>query len=78
MIRTISDFDALNVYKFGQAYVNGSFRTGGIHHQILNSKGEVAAEADDVVVMYDFTANEKMPVPDDFRRKVEEMEGRSF
>ena len=50
----------------------------GIHHQILNSKGEVAAEADDVVVMYDFTANEKMPVPDDFRRKVEEMEGRSF
>lgn len=35
MIRTLSDFDALNVYKFGQAYVNGSFRTGAIHHQIL-------------------------------------------
>jgi iron complex outermembrane receptor protein len=35
MIRTISMFDALNDYKFGQAYVNGSVQTGEVHHQIL-------------------------------------------
>jgi iron complex outermembrane receptor protein len=35
MIRSISIGDALNLYKFGQAFVNGSFRTGSVHHQIL-------------------------------------------
>lgn len=35
MIRSISIFDALNEYKFGQVYLNGSFHTGAVHHQIL-------------------------------------------
>lgn len=35
MIRSISIGDALNLYKFGQAYVNGSVQTGKVHHQIL-------------------------------------------
>lgn len=35
MIRSVSIFDALNESKFGQAYLNGSVQTGGVHHQIL-------------------------------------------
>jgi len=35
MIRSIGNFDGLNLYKFGQAYVNGSVQTGVVHHQIL-------------------------------------------
>ena len=50
----------------------------GIHHRILNEQNEVAAEAHDVIVTYDFTRNEKVPVSDDFRKAVEEIEGRTF
>jgi iron complex outermembrane receptor protein len=35
MIRSVSIFDALNEYEFGQVYLNGSFQTGVIHHQVL-------------------------------------------
>ena len=50
----------------------------GIHHRILNDQDEVAAEAKDVIVTYDFNRNEKIPVPDDFRAAVERIEGRKF
>jgi len=33
------------------------------HHVLLDDKGEIAAEADDVMVLYDFNKNEKMPLP---------------
>jgi acyl-CoA thioester hydrolase len=45
----------------------------GIHHRILNAAGEVAAEAHDVIVYYDFNKNEKTPIPDEFRKAVEEL-----
>jgi iron complex outermembrane receptor protein len=35
MIRTVGNFDALNVSRFGQAFVNGDVKTGSIHHRIL-------------------------------------------
>jgi len=54
---------------------NSSF---GIHHQILNEKGELAAEAQDVIVFFDFNKNEKVTFPEDLRKKVEELEGRKF
>lgn len=50
----------------------------GIHHQILNEQGEVAAEAQDVIVLYDFNINQKVNFPDALRKKIEKMEGRSF
>ncbi len=50
----------------------------GIHHRILNEQNEVCAEAKDVIVTYDFNKNEKIPVPTEFRRAVEKIEGRSF
>src|SRR6478609_3752156 len=43
----------------------------GLKHQILNEQGEVAAEARDVMVMYDFTKNEKVEIPEGLRKKIE-------
>lgn len=50
----------------------------GIHHRILNHLGDVAAEGHDVIVFFDFNKNEKMRVPDEFRKLVAELEGRDF
>lgn len=50
----------------------------GLKHQILNEQGEVAAEAQDAMVFYDFTKNEKMPIPEELRRKIEELERRKW
>lgn len=47
----------------------------GIHHRILNDQNEVVAEAHDIIVTFDFTKNEKVPVSEEFRRSVEEIEG---
>ncbi|MBA3829164.1 MAG: acyl-CoA thioesterase [Taibaiella sp.] len=50
----------------------------GLHHQIVNEQGEVAAEARDVIVYYDFNKNEKAMVPDAFRLSVSKLEGKAF
>ena len=50
----------------------------GIHHRILNEQNEIAAEAEDVIVTYDFNKNEKVKIPEHFRKAAEEIEGRKF
>ncbi len=50
----------------------------GIHHRILNEQKEVAAEAHDVVVMFDFNINKKVPVSQHFRDAAEHIEGRKI
>jgi acyl-CoA thioester hydrolase len=50
----------------------------GIHHAILNDSGDIAAEADDVIVYFDFNSNEKTPIPSAFRAMVEGMEKRTY
>lgn len=50
----------------------------GIEHRILNADGEVAATAQDVVVLYNFQTNEKQPVPDDIRQQIAQLEGRQL
>ncbi len=50
----------------------------GIHHRILSPDGQIAAEAHDVIVNYDFNLSEKTPVSSQFRQAVEEIEGRVF
>lgn len=50
----------------------------GIYHQILNQDNEVAAEAHDVIVMFDFNKNEKVLFPERFRKAAEILEGRSY
>ena len=48
----------------------------GFHHQILNANNEICAEADDVMVYYDFNKNEKLPFPNSLREMVEKLEKR--
>jgi acyl-CoA thioester hydrolase len=50
----------------------------GIHHRILNTQNEVAAEAHDVIVTFDFIKSEKVPISEEFRKAVEAIEGRKF
>lgn len=50
----------------------------GLHHRILNEQHEIAAEAHDVIVTYDFSKNEKVPVSEHFRSSVEKIEGRKL
>jgi acyl-CoA thioester hydrolase len=58
------------------AYIkNSSF---GVSHRILNENGEVVATAEDVIVVYDFDTNQKISFPPDLKKKVEELEGRTF
>lgn len=49
-----------------------------LQHRILNEQGELAAEAEDVIVMFNFQANEKVTFPEELLRKVEALEQRSF
>ena len=45
-----------------------------LHHQLLNEENEVVAEAQDVMVMFDFNTNEKVAFPESLRGKIEELE----
>lgn len=49
-----------------------------LRHRILNEQGEIAAEAEDVIVIYNFEANEKVSFPEELLQKVEALEKRSF
>jgi acyl-CoA thioester hydrolase len=50
----------------------------GISHRIIDDKGEIAAEAEDVIVMFDFNADRKIPFPEELRKRVEKLERRKF
>lgn len=43
----------------------------GIAHRIIDANGQIAAEANDVVVFYDFNKNEKVVIPDYLREILE-------
>lgn len=48
----------------------------GIHHTLFDDAGDVTAEADDVMVIYDFNTNQKASFPADIRKIVEQIEGK--
>ena len=50
----------------------------GIHHQLVNEKGEAVAEAHDVMVMFNFNTNEKVSFPEVVRDRIEELEKTQF
>jgi acyl-CoA thioester hydrolase len=50
----------------------------GIQHRILNEKNEVAAEAQDVIVLFDFKKNEKVSIPESIRQSIEVLEKKKF
>ena|ERR1700722_1513881 len=43
----------------------------GLHHRILNGKNEICAEAHDVIVLYNFATNEKVPISVELREAME-------
>lgn len=43
----------------------------GLHHRILNGRGELSAEAHDVIVLYNFDKNEKVVIPEELRKAIE-------
>lgn len=42
----------------------------GFHHRIIDTHGEIAAEAHDVIVMYDFNSKEKLPLSETLRQEL--------
>jgi len=49
-----------------------------ICHKIIDEKGEIAADAQDVMVMFDFTQNEKVVFPKYLREIIEKLESKIF
>jgi acyl-CoA thioester hydrolase len=49
-----------------------------ICHRILNDKGQIAAEAQDIMVMFDFNKNEKIIFPKELKEKIEKLERKIF
>jgi acyl-CoA thioester hydrolase len=49
-----------------------------IYHRILDDQGKIAAEAQDVMVMFDFNRNEKISFPKDLKEKIEKQESKIF
>ena len=49
-----------------------------IYHQILDDKNQVSAEAQDIIVVFDFDRNKKTQIPQKVRRRIEKLENRTF
>ncbi|MEI6060812.1 MAG: acyl-CoA thioesterase [Bacteroidota bacterium] len=49
-----------------------------IHHRILDDKNQLAAEARDILVLYDFTNDIKVQIPGKIRVQFEKLENRRF
>ncbi len=62
--------------KSGMEFIkNTSF---SIHHKMYDDQGDLVAEAQDVIVMFDFNKNEKTAVPQVMRDAASEIEGRKL
>lgn len=50
-----------------------------MQHRIVSEKlQKIAAEGESLIVSYDYREGRKAPIPDDVRKKIEKLEGRSF
>ncbi len=50
---------------------NTSFR---IRHGVYNDTDEITADAEDIIVFFDFRKNSKLSIPDELREKIERLE----
>ena len=46
--------------------------------RLLTTKNQIAAEAQDILVMLDFNTNKKVRISDELRKKIEELEKKTF
>jgi acyl-CoA thioester hydrolase len=65
----------VTVYSKVDYIKNTSFR---IQHGIYNDKNEISAEAQDIIVFFDFIKNTKLTIPNEIREKIETLENRKF
>lgn len=47
-----------------------------IRHRVYDESGKLCAEAEDVIVMFNYKINEKVRVPDDLRARIEQIQNR--
>lgn len=65
----------VTVYSKVDYIKNSSFQ---LRHLIYNDHNEIAAEARDIIVLYDFTKNVKVAISNELRGKFERLERRKF
>ena len=63
------------IYTKVVAIKNTSFH---FRHEIVNDKDDVIAEAQDIIVLYDFNKNTKILIPGEIKSKIIDLEGSSF
>ncbi len=61
----------VSVYSTVDAIRNSSFR---IRHAVYNDKNEMTAEAQDVIVLFDFHTQSKVTIPGDLRERIEKLQ----
>jgi len=61
----------ITIYSKVEIIKNTSFI---IQHKIFNDQNEIAAEAQDIIVVFDFNKNTKMPIPDKIKKNIAELE----
>src|SRR5690606_31521308 len=49
-----------------------------LQHQVLDQQGALAAEAKDVIVIFNFNTNEKVKFPAELLERIQELEKRDF
>ena len=47
----------------------------GLQHQIFNGQNELSTIGNDILVMYDFNINQKVPVPEQIRAEILRIQG---
>jgi acyl-CoA thioester hydrolase len=60
----------VTVYSKVDLIKNTSFR---ILHEIVDDRNEIAAEAQDIIVLFDFGKNTKRVIPDEIKKKIAEL-----
>lgn len=74
LVSTKCDFKK-SLYYPGKAIIKTKLdfigtKSFGIKHLVLNEKGEVCAEGQDVVVYFDFNENKTIPVPEKIKEQI--------
>ena len=49
-----------------------------MRHEVFNEHRELVAEAQDIIVFFDFNKNTKLTIPNKLREKFEQLEQRKF
>jgi acyl-CoA thioester hydrolase len=65
----------ITIYSNVDYIKNTSFR---IQHEIYNDQHEIIAEAQDIIVLYDFNKNNKLTISNEPREKFERLEHTTF